>query len=347
MGEGFFSVLGAAAKMGRTFAPTEQVEGSSPTAVIGYGLWQRAFGGNPAVIGRTIRVAGVAPTVIGVMPRGFAYPEKVELWMPIAAFGGMGMQTRTGHNYRVLGRLSPGVSWSRAQADISGIERRIKREFPSSFQSKDAAVMPLQERLVGEVRPALLMLFGAVGFLLLIVCVNVANLLLVRVTARARELAVRTALGAGRRHLIRQMLGESLLLALAGGALGMLLAAWSMDLLRVLLPAEVPRVGDIRIDAGVVAFALVVSAAAGLLFGILPAWRACGMNVNEALKSGSRSATAGKGSHRTQAALVVSEVCLSLVLVAGAGPAGPQLLELALYRSRLPLRSCPYYEHGL
>jgi len=315
----FFAALGVSARTGRIFSPAEQVEGAAPTAVIGYGLWQRAFGGNPAVIGRSIRLAGVDLAIIGIMPPGFGFPDKVELWMPIATFGDPGMNVRTGHNGRVVGRLRPGVSWERAQADIGGIERRIKREHPSPFQSKDAAVEPLQAHVVGQVRPALLMLFGAVGFLLLIVCVNVANLLLVRVTARAREFAVRTALGASRRHLIRQMLGESMLLALAGGALGMLLAMWSMDLLRVLLPAEVPRVGDIRIDGGVIAFALAVSAAAGLLFGILPAWRACGMNVNEALKSGSRSATAGRRSHRMQAALVVSEVCLSLVLVAGAG----------------------------
>ena len=315
----FFAVLGVSARTGRTFSPAEQVEGAAPAAVIGYGLWQRAFGGNPAVIGRSIRMDGVDLAIIGIMPSGFAFPDKVELWMPIAAFGDPGMAARTGHNGRVVGRLRSGVSWERAQADISGIERRIKREYPSPFQSKDAAVEPLQAHIVGQVRPALLMLFGAVGFLLLIVCVNVANLLLVRVMARAREFAVRTALGGSRRDLIRQMLGESMLLALAGGLLGMLLATWSMVLLRVLLPAEVPRAGDIRIDGGVVAFALAVSAAAGLLFGTLPAWRACGMNVSEALKSGSRSATAGKQSHRMQAALVVSEVCLSLVLVAGAG----------------------------
>jgi putative ABC transport system permease protein len=162
------------------------------------------------------------------------------------------------------------------------------------------------------------MLVGAVGFLILIVCVNVANLLLARVTARARELAVRTALGAGRGRLIRQMLTESLLLAAAGGACGLLLAAWSMDLLRILLPPDMPRAGDIRMDQGVIAFALIVSAAAGVLFGLLPAWRVSTVNVNDALKAGSRSATAGRHLHRTQAALVVSEACLSLVLVVGA-----------------------------
>jgi putative ABC transport system permease protein len=315
----FFNVMGVQARVGRTFSPAEQVRGAAPVAVIGYGLWQRAFGGSPDVIGRTLRIAGVAPTIVGILPPGFAWPEEAEIWLPKTIFGDPGVNVRTGHNWRVVGRLLPGVPIERAQAEISGIERRIKSEHPSPFQSKDAAVFSLQSHIVGEVRPALLMLFGAVGFLLLIVCVNVANLLLVRVTARSRELAVRTALGAGRRHLVRQMLAESLLLAVAGGAAGLLLATWSMGLLRVLLPAELPLLSEIQIDGGVVGFALAVSAAAGLLFGILPACRACGMNVNDALKSGSRTATAGRASHRTQAALVVSEVCLSLVLVAGAG----------------------------
>lgn len=239
--------------------------------------------------------------------------------MPITATGDPGYSNRTGHNWRVLARLQPGSTPAQAQAEVGGIERRIKQQYPSPFQAKDAAVVALQEHVTGQARPALMMLFGAVGFLLLIVCVNVANLLLVRVTARTRELAVRTALGAGRRHLIRQMLTESLLLGAAGGAGGLALASLSMEVLRILLPPEMPRAGEIQIDGGVVAFALAVSAAAGLLFGLLPAWRASALNVNDALKSGSRSATASRASKRTQSALVVSEVCLSLVLVAGAG----------------------------
>jgi predicted permease len=287
------------------------------------------FGGNTAVIGRRLRMSGVAATIIGVMPPGLAWPEKTEIWLPITATGDPGYTTRTGHNWRVLGRLRPGSTVAQAQAEVGGIERRIKQQYPSPFQAKDAAVVPLEEHPVGQVRPALLMLFGAVGFLLLIVCVNVANLLLVRVTARSRELAVRTALGAGRRHLIQQMLTESLLLGAAGGAAGLLLASLSMELLRVLLPPEVPRFGEIQIDGGVVAFALAVSVAAGLLFGVLPAWRASSMNVNDALKAGSRSATASAASKRTQSALVVSEVCLSLVLVAGAAVLARSFLNLS------------------
>jgi predicted permease len=317
--EDFFAVMKVRAALGRTFSRDEQRVGGPPAVVLGYGLWQRAFGGNPSILGRSIRLLGLAPVVVGVMPAGFSYPEKTEFWIPAAAFGDPGFNVRTGHNWRVVGRLKAAVPMDRAQQDISAIERRIKQQYPSPFQSKDARVVSLQSHIVGEVRTPLLMLFGAVGFVLLIVCVNIANLLLVRVTAHARELAVRTALGAGRRHLIRQMLIESLLLAVGGGAFGLLIAVWSMDLLRVLLPPDMPRAGDITIDAGVVFFALAVSVAAGVLFGILPAWRASRMNVNEALKAGSRSVSAGKRSQRTQAALVISEACLSLVLVAGAG----------------------------
>ncbi len=317
--EDFFGVVGTNAIIGRTFSREEQAMGGPLTVVIGYDLWQRAFGGNRAILGRSIHLLGLAPVVVGIMPPRFSYPEKAELWMPKTAFGNPGFGTRTAHNWRAVGRLKPGIRMEQAQADIGTIERGIKQQYPSAFQGKDAAVVSLASHVAGEVRRPLLLLFGAVGFLLLIVCVNVANLLLVRVAARARELAVRTALGAGRRHLIRQMLTESMLLAVAGGTCGLLLAAWSMDLLRVLLPADTPRAGEISIDAGVIGFALVVSAAAGLVFGMLPAWRASTMNVNDMLKAGSRTATSGKRSQRTQAALVISEACLSLVLVAGAG----------------------------
>ncbi|HTX33886.1 MAG TPA: ABC transporter permease [Bryobacteraceae bacterium] len=317
--EDFFKVLGTGAILGRTFSHQEQVPGGPSVVVLGYGLWQRAFGGDRKILGRSIRLFGLAPVVIGVMPPGFSFPERAELWMPMTTFGAPEIGNRTGHNWRVIGRLRPGVPMERAQADLSAIERRIKQQYPSPFQSKDAAVVSLKTHVAGDVRRPLLLLFGAVGFVLLIVCVNVANLLLVRVTARSRELAVRMAIGARRIHLVRQMLVESLLLGFAGGAAGLLLAAFSMALLRVLLPADMPRAGDIRMDGGVVLFALSVSTAAGILFGLLPAWRASAMNVNAALKAGSRAATASKRSERTMAALVISEACLSLVLVAGAG----------------------------
>ena len=313
----FFDVMGVHPVLGRTFDAAEQKFRAAGTVILGNGLWRRAYGADPRILGRTIKLMGQPFTVIGVMPPGFDYPNGSEVWIAAGAF--FDFPSRTAHNFRVVGRLRPGVTIEQAQADIGAISRRLKQQYPSPFMAQDAAVIRLDRQMVGEVRPALLMLFGAVGFLLLIVCVNVANLLMVRLTTRTHEISVRVALGAGRLRLFRQLLEESLTLAAAGGALGLLLAFWSMDLLRILLPADLPRAGEIRIDGGVVAFALAVSAAAGILFGVLPSWRASGMNVNEALKAASRSATAGRRAHRVQAALVISEVCLSLVLVAGAG----------------------------
>ena len=315
---GFFDVLGVQPALGRAFLPSEQIAGAPLRVILGYGLWQRAYGSDPKIIGRALRISGFPVTVIGVMPRGFSYPPKSEIWLSVTA-AGYDTPSRTAHNFRVIGKLRPVVTFAQAQSDVGAIQHRLYLQEPGAFMSKDASVVSLNSHIVGKVRPALLVLFGAVGFLLLIVCVNVANLLLVRVTARARELAVRRALGGGHARLFGQMLTESLLLALAGGAGGLLLALWSMDLLKALLPAEVPRAADIRVDTGVMLFALAITAAAGVLFGLLPAWRAARMNMNEAIKGGSRTYTAGRRAHRTQSALVVSEVCLSLVLLAGAG----------------------------
>lgn len=313
--EGFFEVMGVQPAFGRTFSQTEELTANPPVAILSYDLWQRLYGGDVRILGRKIRLTGIGVKVIGVMPPGFSFPEQTAAWVPLYER----TPSRTAHNYRVIGRLRAGVTINQAGAEISAIATRIKQQYPNPFQSDDAATVSLYSHIVGEVRPALLILFAAVGFLLLIVCVNVANLLLVRINARQRELAIRAAVGAGRWRLLRQMLCESLVLALAGGALGCLMAGWSSELLHILLPAAVPRVADIKMDFGVFAFALAVSAATGLLFGALPAWRASQSGVIESLRAGSRSYTAGKRSQRTQAALVISEVSLALVLVAGAG----------------------------
>jgi predicted permease len=315
--EDFFTVMGVQPVTGRGFLPEEEKSGAPGTVVLGHAFWQQAYGGDAAIIGKKIKLMGQPFTVIGVMPQGFDYPNGSELW--IAATTLFDTPSRTAHNFRVVGRLRPDVTFEQAQSDVGAIARRLKQRYPSPFMAKDAAVVSLNQHIVGDVRPALLMLFGAVGFLLLIVCVNVANLLMVRVTTRMKELSLQLALGSGRLRLFRQFLEESLLLSAAGGILGLLAASWSMELLRVLLPSDLPRLGDIHIDGGVVAFALCVSTATGILFGLLPAWRASRLNVNEALKAASRSATAGWRAHRMQAVLVISEVCLSLVLVAGAG----------------------------
>jgi putative ABC transport system permease protein len=313
----FFSVMGVQPMLGRTFDAAEQKFNAAGTVILGNALWHRAYGGDANVLGRQVKLMGQPFTVIGVMPVGFDYPDHSEVWIASDAF--FNSPSRTSHNFRAVGRLRRGVSFEQAQADVSAISRRLKQQYPSPFMGKDAVVIRLDRHIVGEARPALLMLFGSVGFVLLIVCVNVANLLMVRMTARVREISVRVALGAGRAHLFRHLLAESLALAAAGGTLGLVVAYWSMDLLRVLLPADLPRAEDIRIDAGVVVFAIAVSGLTGLLFGVLPAWRAARFNVNDALKAASRSATTGRRANLAQSALVVSEVCLSLVLVAGAG----------------------------
>jgi putative ABC transport system permease protein len=323
--EDFFEVMGVHPVAGRAFSPAEQRAGTLGVVILGHALWQRAFGGDRGILGRTILLEGMASQVIGIMPEHFAFPPGTEVWIPF-----LGYRSRTAHNDRVVARLRPGVTIEQARADMSAIAHRIKAQYPDPFQSSDASTISLHDSIVGSVRPALLILFAAVGFLLLIVCVNVANLLLVHVTSRAREMAVRKALGASVWHLLRQLLVESLVLALAGGALGFIVAGWSMVLLKILLPAEIPRAADIRIDIGVAVFAFVVSALTGLLFGALPAWRASQLHVQEALRAGLRSSTAGKRSRRTQAALVISEVALSLVLLAGAG---------ILVRSFLKLRA--------
>lgn len=313
----FFDVMGVQPAIGRSFDTAEQKFRAAGAVILGHALWIRAYGGDPAILGRKVKLMGQPFTVIGVMPPGFDYPDRSEVWIAAGAF--FDFPSRTAHNFRVVGRLGREVTMEQAQGDISGISRRLKQQYPSPFMAKDSLVTPLNRQIAGEARPALLMLFGAVGFLLLIVCLNVANLLMVRITTRVREISVRVALGAGRLRIFRQMIAESLAFAAAGGALGLLAAYWSLDLLGVLLPANLPRAEYIRIDGGVVVFALAISVLTGLLFGVLPAWRASQLNINEALKAASRSATTGRHAHRAQATLVVSEVCLSLVLVAGAG----------------------------
>ena len=287
---GFFETMGTQPVLGRGFLPAENVERAPLAVIIGHGFWQRVYGGDPHILGRTIRMSGYTATVVGVMPAGFSYPDRAELWLSALALGDYG--TRTAHNFRVVGRLKPGVAIEQAQTDLSEIARRLKRQYPDPWMGKDALLTPLRTHIAGKARQPLLILFAAVGFLLLIVCVNVANLLLVRVSARSRELAVKLALGARRAHLVRQMLTESLLLALSGGALGFLIAFWSMDLLKLLLPVDMPRAGAIRIDGAVLAFALLISAAAGFLFGLVPAWRATRLNVHDAVKTASRGMTA-------------------------------------------------------
>ncbi len=313
----FFDVLGVHPSFGRSFLESEHRASATPPVVLGYGLWQRGFGADARLIGKTVRLSGLACTVIGVMPPGFEYPLHTEAWLPLETFGEPG--GRTAHNWRVIGRLRPERTMAQARTEVETIAHRLKQEYANPYQAKSAEVISLHERVSGSVRPALLVLLSAVGFLVLIGCANVANLLLARAAGRSRELAVRSALGAGRWRLLRQLLSENILLAITGGALGVLAAFWTMDVVRMFVPQDTPLVGPINIDMTVLLFGLALSLFVGLLFGVLPAWSASRSAVMERLKQGSRGQTGSLRSRRTGGLLVISEVAMALMLLAGAG----------------------------
>ncbi|MGH9902725.1 MAG: ABC transporter permease, partial [Pyrinomonadaceae bacterium] len=285
------------------------------------GFWQQYFGGDAGVIGRTIPLSGHTYTVVGVMPRSFSLPENSpEIFASLRVVYPDAARYRGVHFLRTYWRLRPGVTVERAQAEMGAIDQRLAEAYPAENKSRRTRLVPLHERVVGDTRPALLILFGAVGLLLLIACANFANLSLARAAARQREFVIRAALGAGRPRLVRQLLTESVLLALTGGAAGLVLALWGIDLLLALKPANLPRLSDIRLDGRVLLFTLSVSVLTGIIFGLAPAWNAAGADVNEVLKEGGRvGGTTGAATRRVRGLLVVSEVSLALVLLVGAG----------------------------
>ena len=314
----FFDVLGARPQLGRTFAPEEEQWGKHRVVILSHTLWTKSFGGNAAVLGKKVIVDAEPFTVIGVMPAEFSSPHPgVQLWVPMSPPPGITIG-RDQRFMRVIARLEPGVSFQRAQVEMDTVAHRLEQEYHED-RGVTAYLVPAEQQIVGAVRPALLVLLGAVGFVLLIACTNLANLLLARSAAREKELAIRMALGAGRVRLIRQLMTESLLLALLGGALGLLLAGWGMVFLRVLAAKEIPRAQEISIDAGVLAFALALSIFTGLAFGLIPALQSSKGQVNEPLKEGGRGVARGIRARRVRDLLVVSETALALVLLVGAG----------------------------
>ena len=316
----FFDLLGVGIAHGRTFRADEAEPGRPRVAILSHGLWQRRFGGDPAVIGRTIMLNGVAGEIVGVLPPTFEFPDQtIDLWTPLVLTGGPEPPSRGNHFLHVYARLKPGTSLEQARAEMDRIGGILSRDYPESNRNHGAFVIALRDQLTQPVRSGLLLLLAAVGFVLLIACVNVANLLLARATTRRSELAIRAALGASRIRLAAQALVESLVLGLAGGVSGVIVARWSIDLLRGLTPESLLVVGrqHLGLDRRLLAFTVILSLGTSVIFGLLPAWHFASQRLEGALREGAR--TQGGLRQRVRRLLVVSEVALATLLLVGAG----------------------------
>lgn len=328
-----FPLLGANAMLGRVFMPEEDQPGKPPVVVLSYGFWQRHFGGDQSVIGSTLTLNGSAFAIVGVMPAGFSLNKEVmpavngiqnaEVLLPLP-FGESARANRGNEDFNIFARLKPGISILQAQSEMDLIAEWMKQQYPANYPPSGGltiSVIPLLEQVVGDVSLALKVLFGAVGFVLLIACANIANLTLSRASVRQKELAIRAALGATRFRLIRQLLTESLILSFAGGLSGVAIAYLAVKALRVLGQGNIPRLNEVSIDMRVIIFTFAIAAATGIIFGLAPALRASKVDLNEALKEGGRGSGGGASgaSNRTRKLLVVSEVALSLLLLIGAG----------------------------
>lgn len=334
----FFDVLGVSPILGRQFTRNDAEPGQGQNVVLSYGLWQRYFSAAPDVINQTVRLNGQPYTVVGVMPPTLNFPQNAQFWIPasydVPGCGGPGdpRGQRGMHCLRGIARIKAGTSLQQANAELKTISDQLAKQYPDEASNFIALATPLQDQLVGSARTPLLVLLGAVACVLLIVVANVANLLMARATVRARELAIRAAIGANRSTLMRQLLTESVVIALVGGALGVLLAFWSVDLILALDPGEVPRVAPIGVDGRALGFAVVLSMVTGVLFGVVPAWQASKPELQNTLKDNTRGTTGDGNRHIARAGLVLAEVSISLVLLVGAG---------LLFRSLMTLMDMP------
>ena len=313
--QGMFEILRVSPQLGRTFTADEDRPDQDAVVILGHDLWQKNFGGDPNILGQKIVLSNRARTVIGVMPRGFRFPEVSELWVPLALTPQM--FTRTDHGLNGIARLKDGVTFAAAQAEMDNIAARIEQQNPVTNEGLGVKVTSLHDTLTGDYREALLILLGVVGCVLLVACVNVANLMLARATARQKEFALRAALGASRWRIVRQLLMESFLLAVAGGVLGFALSLWALRLLLKAIPIQLPFWMDFGIDLRVLVFTLGITLLTGLIFGAVPALQTSRVDLNDTLKEGGRGSSGFRG--RSRSLLVVTEIALSLVLLVGAG----------------------------
>src|SRR4051812_26632290 len=318
MSADLFAALRVNAAVGRLYTNDEDQPGGNPVVVFSYGLWQRRFGGEQSIINQTLTLNGKSYTVIGVMPKGFQQPSRVDMWVPVGQLAGDPNWQQRGNHPGLYGiaRLKAGVSVEQAQADMQNIATNLAAQYPKEIAGNGVHVQPLLEIYVSDIRRALWVLFGAVGFVLLIACANIANLLLARASSRQKEMAIRAAMGAGRWRIARQLLTGGLLWALVGGRLGLLVARWGIQLILFVSPTAIPRSGEVGLDWRVLAFTIGISFLTGILFGLVPAIQAGGVGVHATLKESGRGVSRR---HWLRSSLVVVEVATTMVLLIGAG----------------------------